>query len=364
VTTPAEPLLEGRNLKKHFPITKGLTIQRVVGWVRAVNDVSFAIQPGQTLSLVGESGAGKTTVAKTVLLLEKLTGGSLLFRGKDVGQFGRAELKEYRQSVQAVFQDPWGSMNPRMRVKQIVAEPLVVNTTLTRKEIQHKVMELLGQVGLRADQAENYPHEFSGGQRQRIAVARALALNPKLIVLDEPVSALDVSIRAQIMNLLKDIQKAYGLSYLLIAHNLATVRYMSDAVAIMYLGQVVEYGEGDELFENPAHPYTKALMSAALPAHPDEVVEEIVLSGEMPSPLNPPPGCHFHPRCPVAMDICREKAPAVIQLGATHHVSCHLYDETMGGAVSLGQLAPVQAVGGRADEQGRSGEQHNGTVDH
>jgi oligopeptide/dipeptide ABC transporter ATP-binding protein len=325
--TTAAPLLEGRNLQKHFPITKGLALQRTVGWVRAVNDVSFAIRPGETLSLVGESGAGKTTVAKTVLLLEKLTGGKLLFRGKDVSRFGRAELKEYRSNVQAVFQDPWGSMNPRMRVKSIIAEPLVVNTPLSKKEIQRKVMELLSQVGLRADQAENYPHEFSGGQRQRIAVARSLALNPQLIVLDEPVSALDVSIRAQIMNLLKDIQTTYGLSYLLIAHNLATVRYMSHAVAIMYLGEVVEYAEGDELFEHPHHPYTKALMSAALPAHPDEVVEEIVLSGEMPSPLNPPKGCHFNPRCPAAMDICRQVAPPVIQVGESHVVSCHLYSE-------------------------------------
>jgi oligopeptide/dipeptide ABC transporter ATP-binding protein len=203
----------------------------------------------------------------------------------------------------------------------------VVNTNLTKNEIHHKVHELLAQVGLRADQAENYPHEFSGGQRQRIAVARALALNPELVVLDEPVSALDVSIRAQIMNLLKDLQRAYGLTYLMIAHNLATVRYMSDAVAIMYLGQVVEYGEGDELFEEPLHPYTKALMSAALPAHPDDHVEEIVLSGEMPSPLHPPTGCHFHPRCPVAMDVCREIAPRLINIGDTHKVSCHLYDD-------------------------------------
>jgi len=321
------PVLEARNLKKHYPVTKGLAMQKVVGWVRAVEDVSFAIPAGETLSLVGESGAGKTTVSRMVLLLETLSGGQLLFDGKDVGQFGRAELKEYRSNVQAVFQDPWGSMDPRMRVKTIVAEPMVVNGTLTKKEIHDRVIELLAHVGLRPDQADLYPHEFSGGQRQRIAVARALALNPRLVVLDEPVSALDVSIRAQIMNLLKDIQTEYGLSYLMIAHNLATVRYMSHAVAIMYLGEVVEYAESDELFENPLHPYTKALMSAALPTHPDDVTEEIVLSGEMPSPLNPPSGCHFHPRCPAAMEICRKVAPQVIHMDkGSHTVACHLYD--------------------------------------
>jgi oligopeptide/dipeptide ABC transporter ATP-binding protein len=323
--TAEAPVLEGRHLRKHFPVTRGLAMQRTVGWVRAVDDVSFSIRPGETLSLVGESGAGKTTVAKAVLLLENLSGGQLLFRGKDVSKFGGTELKDYRSNVQAVFQDPWGSMNPRMRVKSIVAEPLVVNTELSKKEIRDKVVQLLGQVGLRPDQAELYPHEFSGGQRQRIAVARSLALNPELVVLDEPVSALDVSIRAQIMNLLRDLQQQYGLSYLMIAHNLATVRYMSHAVAIMYLGEIVEYAEGDELFEQPLHPYTKALMSAAMPADPDSPMEEIVLVGEMPSPLNPPSGCRFHPRCPAAMDICRNVAPSVTAVGSTHTVSCHLY---------------------------------------
>jgi peptide/nickel transport system ATP-binding protein len=327
VTGTIEPVLEVQGLKKHFPVTRGMALQRTIGWVRAVTDVSFAIPPGETLSLVGESGAGKTTVAKTVLLLEEPSEGRLLFHGKNVLAFGRAELKDYRSNVQAVFQDPWGSMNPRMRVKTIIAEPLVVNTRLSKNEIRQKVLELLRQVGLRPDQAELYPHEFSGGQRQRIAVARALALNPQLVVLDEPVSALDVSIRAQIMNLLKDIQTQYGLSYLMIAHNLATVRYMSHAVAIMYLGEIVEYAEGDELFERPLHPYTKALLSAALAADPDASNDEIVLSGEMPSPINPPKGCHFHPRCPFAMDICREVAPAVTYVSQKHKVSCHLYTE-------------------------------------
>ncbi|MBV8716894.1 MAG: dipeptide ABC transporter ATP-binding protein [Chloroflexi bacterium] len=319
------PVLEVQRLKKHFPVTRGLALQRTIGWVRAVNDVSFSIRPGETLSLVGESGAGKTTVARAVLLLEEPSDGALLFHGKDVLRFNGSELKEYRSNVQAVFQDPWGSMNPRMRVKTIVAEPLAVNTKLSKTEIRDKVLDLMRQVGLRPDQADLYPHEFSGGQRQRIAVARALALNPQLVVLDEPVSALDVSIRAQIMNLLKDIQATYGLSYLLIAHNLATVRYMSHAVAIMYLGEIVEFAEGDELFEQPLHPYTKALLSAALAADPDSSTEEIVLSGEMPSPLNPPRGCHFHPRCPMAMDICREVAPPVTQATPKHTVSCHLY---------------------------------------
>jgi oligopeptide/dipeptide ABC transporter ATP-binding protein len=323
--TAQPPVLEARHLKKHFPVTRGLALQRTIGWVRAVNDVSFVVQPGQTLSLVGESGAGKTTVARMVLLLEKLSDGSLLFHGKAVRAFGPAELKEYRLNVQAVFQDPWASMNPRMRVQTIVAEPLVVNTTLSKREVHARVLELLAQVGLRGDQADLYPHEFSGGQRQRIAVARALALNPQLVVLDEPVSALDVSIRAQIMNLLKDVQTSYGLSYLLVAHNLATVRYMSHAVAIMYLGQIVEYADGDELFEHPLHPYTRALVSAALPTDPDDAIEPIVLVGEMPSPLHPPSGCHFHPRCPYAMDVCREVAPTMIQAAPGHQVSCHLY---------------------------------------
>jgi oligopeptide/dipeptide ABC transporter ATP-binding protein len=324
----ADVLLEGRDLKKYYPVTKGL-LQRTVGWVRAVDGISFTIERGRTLGLVGESGAGKTTAAKAILLLERLTSGSILFEGKDLYQFSGSQLKtEYRPRVQSVQQNPWSSMNPRMRVRDIVAEPLVVNTKQSKKQVHSRVLELLEQVGLSSEQAPHYPHEFSGGQRQRIAVARALALNPSLVVLDEPVSALDVSIRAQIMNLLKDLQAQYNLSYLVIAHNLATVRYMSHSVAIMYLGQIVEYGEAEELFERPLHPYTRALMSASLlqlPEDEDQKIEQIILSGEMPSPLNPPAGCRFHTRCPEAWDRCSREEPELRMVGQ-QQVKCHLYD--------------------------------------
>lgn len=324
----AEALLEGRKLTKHYPVTKGL-LHRTVGWVKAIDDVSFTVERGKTLSLVGESGAGKTTTAKAVLLLEKPTSGSILFNGKDLSELSPSQLKtEYRPRVQAVQQNPWSSMNPRMRVRDIIGEPLVVNGGQPRREIRNRVVELLNQVGLRADHGEQYPHEFSGGQRQRIAVARALALNPSLVVLDEPVSALDVSIRAQIMNLLKDLQEQHNLSYMVIAHNLATVRYMSHTVAIMYLGQIVEYGEAEPLFQRPLHPYTRALISASLLSLPEDEGQEaqkIVLSGEMPSPMNPPSGCRFHTRCTEAQDICSEVIPEVRTVGQ-QHVRCHQCD--------------------------------------
>jgi oligopeptide/dipeptide ABC transporter ATP-binding protein len=324
----AEILLEGRDLTKHYPVTRGI-LQRTVGHVRAVDGVSFAVEKGKTLSLVGESGAGKTTTAKAILLLERPTSGSIFFEGRDVYRMSNWELaKEYRPKVQAVQQNPWSSMNPRMRVRDIIAEPLVVNTHLMKKQIRRSVLDLLEQVGLLPDQADRYPHEFSGGQRQRIAVARALALHPALMVLDEPVSALDVSIRAQIMNLLKDLQAQHNLSYIVIAHNLATVRYMSHRVAIMYLGQIVEYGEAEPLFEKPLHPYTRALISASMLALPEEGktgTEQIILAGEMPSPLNPPSGCRFHTRCPVAWDVCSKVVPEEKILG-TQMVKCHLYD--------------------------------------
>ncbi len=318
-------LLEGRNLVKFYPVTKG-AFQRTVGNVHAVDDVSFSLERGKTFSLVGESGAGKTTLAKAVLLLEHLTSGSLFFEGEEINHWSDSKLKRiYRPRVQTVQQNPWSSMNPRMRIRDVVAEPLEVNTKLSRKEVRTKVGELLEQVGVGADASDRYPHEFSGGQRQRIAVARSLALNPSLIVLDEPVSALDVSIRAQIMNLLKDLQEEHNLSYMVIAHNLATVRYMSHHVAIMYLGQIVEYGESEELFQNTLHPYTRALISASMLTLPDEGEEapqKIVLSGEMPSPLAPPAGCRFHTRCPEATEECSTRVPEMMQVGR-QWVRCH-----------------------------------------
>jgi oligopeptide/dipeptide ABC transporter ATP-binding protein len=318
-------ILEARDLKKHFPVTKGVLISKITGWIKAVDGISFSIQPGETLGIVGESGCGKSTTAKMLLMLEEPTEGSILFQGNDMSEADPAQRREYRSSVQAVFQDPWSSLNPRMRVRDLIAEPMVINLDISRAEIRDRVQKLLTDVGLNSYHANLYPHEFSGGQRQRLAIARALSLNPKLIVLDEPVSALDVSIRAQIMNLLKDLQNEYNVSYLLIAHHLATVRYMCDWVAVMYLGQIVEFASAKDLYENPSHPYTQALMSAALPSHPDTIQEEIILTGEVPSPLNPPEGCRFNPRCPQAMDRCSVEVPKVTQISPGHVTYCHLY---------------------------------------
>jgi oligopeptide/dipeptide ABC transporter ATP-binding protein len=324
MTTATTPVLEVRDLKKHFPVTSGLIWQKVVGWVQAVDGVNFSVPPGQTMALVGESGCGKTTTAKLVLRLEDPSSGEVLADGKNVHEIEGEELNEFRTTVQAVFQDPWSSLHPRMRVRDIVAEPLVINRVASSSEIKERVVEALASVGLRPQQANLYPHEFSGGQRQRIAVASALVSKPKLIILDEPVSALDVSIRAQIMNLLVDLQAEFGVSYLLIAHHLATTRYMANEVGVMYLGRLVEKAPTKELFDKPLHPYTRALFSAALPSHPDVEHEEIMLTGEVPSPINPPSGCRFHPRCPFAVARCSEEEPQLREVAPGHVVSCHL----------------------------------------
>ena len=320
----SETLLQVEDLRKHYPFTKGVLLSRVLAQVKAVDGVSFSLATGQTVGIVGESGCGKTTTAKIVLNLEKPTSGRVLLEGEPVHEMQGERLREYRSRVQAVFQDPWASLNPRMPVGRIVGEALLVNRWGSRAQIADRVSELLVQVGLREEHAHHYPHEFSGGQRQRVALASALASFPKLIVLDEPVSALDVSIRAQMMNLLKDIQQRDKVAYLLIAHDLATVRYMADHVAVMYLGKMVEYAPTKELIENVQHPYTKALFAAVLPHHPDDANEDATVDGEVPSPLNPPSGCHFHTRCPFAVEECKRVEPELRQTKSGHWVSCHL----------------------------------------
>lgn len=322
-----EPLLRVAGLSKHFPYTKGILFSKTIGHVKAVDEVDFSIGSGETLGLVGESGCGKTTTSRLILHLEQPTSGHVLLQGNPIHNIQGEALREYRSRVQAVFQDPWSSLNPRMTVGKIIAESLVVNKWGNNREIAERVADLLLQVGLRAEHAQQYPHEFSGGQRQRVALASALASEPKLIVLDEPVSALDVSIRAQILNLLKDIQKRENVAYLLIAHNLATVRHMAHQTAVMYLGRIVEYAATEDLFEKILHPYTKALFSAVLPDNPDLQDDEIVLTGEVPSPLDPPSGCQFHTRCPFAKPECATQDPPLREVAPGHLVSCHLYTD-------------------------------------
>ena len=321
----AEPLLRVERLRKYYPFTKGVLLAKTIGEVKAVDDISFSIAPGETIGLVGESGCGKTTTSKLILNLEQPTAGRILLRGTPIHSLQRDELRAYRALVQAVFQDPWSSLNPRMTVGRTIAESLIATSWGTRAKIAERVTELLLQVGLRPEQATHYPHEFSGGQRQRIALAGALAPRPGLIVLDEPVSALDVSIRAQMMNLLKDIQARDNVAYLLVAHDLATVRHMADRTLVMYLGKIVESAPTGALFHDVQHPYTKALFSAVLPPHPDRREEEIVLTGEVPSPLDPPTGCRFHTRCPFVMPRCAQQEPALRETTPSHLVACHLH---------------------------------------
>jgi len=314
-------LLVVRDLVKHFPVKRGV-FSRVAGLVRAVDGISFDIPRGKTLSLVGESGSGKTTAARCILRLIEPTGGKVEFDGTDIGALKPKQMRPLRKRMQIIFQDPYGSLNPRMTVHAVLAEILKAHRIVPKGDVRTRVSELLDLVGLPAQAADRYPHEFSGGQRQRIGIARALAVQPDLIVADEPVSALDVSIQAQILNLLNDLQKQFGLAYLFIGHNLSVVRHVSDYVAVMYLGRIVEKGSVADIFERAAHPYTKTLLSAVPVPVPHADRRRKVLAGDVPSPLNPPSGCHFHPRCPVATEKCRTEAAPLVEIETGHLVAC------------------------------------------
>jgi len=323
---PEVPLLEVSDLKKHFPIYRGV-FSKVSGQVYAVDGVSFSIGRGETLGLVGESGCGKSTVGRTLLRLLEPTSGTVRIGGEDITHLDGEHLLPYRRRMQMIYQDPYASLNPRMTAGEIVGEPLVVHGVGTPVERRERVASLFERVGLRPEAAGRYPHEFSGGQRQRIGIARALALNPELIVGDEPVSALDVSIQAQIINLLMDLQDEFGLSYLFVAHDLAVVEHISHRVAVMYLGRIVEMTDRKSLFEMPLHPYTEALLSAVpIPKASARARKRVILTGDVPSPINPPPGCHFHARCPYAMARCKIEVPALREVVPGHVAACHLHD--------------------------------------
>jgi oligopeptide transport system ATP-binding protein len=336
------PLVEVRDLYKYFPIHAGL-FSRHIGDVKAVDGVDFAIAQGETLGLVGESGSGKTTIGRLILRLVKETRGEILFNGTDVTKLKRSEIRKLRREIQIIFQDPYASLNPRMTVGEIVGEPLKIHGIARGKAARDRVNELLHLVGLRSYHANRYPHEFSGGQRQRIGVARALAVDPKFIVCDEPVSALDVSIQAQVINLLEDLQNQLGLTYLFIAHDLSVVRHISTRVAVMYVGKIVELSDRDHLYQNPLHPYTQALLSA-IPI-PDPAVEQrrkrIVLAGDIPSPVDPPAGCRFHTRCPLAFERCRHELPPFRDYGSGHFAACHWVEEHQGNAPQLTSIPSV-----------------------
>ncbi len=318
-------LLEVRDLKMYFPVSSGLVFQRTVAYIKAVDGLSFSVKRGETLGLVGESGCGKTTMGRCILQLYKPTGGQVLFEGQDLTTLSTRQMREKRREMQVIFQDPYSSLNPRMTAGNIIGEPLIVHGLVRGKaEYRERVADLLQNVGLNPYMADRFPHEFSGGQRQRIGVARALSVGPKFIVADEPVSALDVSIQAQIINLLEDLQEQFGLTYLFIAHDLSVVRHISDRVGVMYLGHMMELAERNEIYVNPVHPYTRALLSAV--PIPDPVIdaqrERILLTGEVPSPLNPPTGCVFHPRCPIANDECSQHLPELREVSPNHWASC------------------------------------------
>src|SRR5579875_161037 len=326
----SKTLVDIRDLKMHFPLTRGIVLQRVVGYVRAVDGVSFTIERGQTLGLVGESGSGKTTIGRTIVRLYKPTSGEILFDNKDLAKLGGEPLRQMRQRVQMIFQDPFASLNPRFTIGSLIAEPMHIYHVGSNDEIRERTIELLKVVGLRPEYIDRYPHEFSGGQRQRIAVARALSINPEFVIADEPVSALDVSVRAQVLNLLQRLQQQFNLTYLFVSHDLSVVRHVADRIAVMYLGKIVELADRDELYSAPKHPYTKALLSA-IPI-PDPQIEKrrqrIILSGDLPSPIRIPSGCRFHTRCPMAQSICREvEPPFEAKEGREHFAACHFSEK-------------------------------------